>query len=896
MIKRTRGLLRAKDIFIGMPFVLALIFFGGCGSKGKSAGEILPQAKQAKIEELKADLFETDILGAGEQAMADPQAIMAALKSRLKEAPSVSTLVVDYPQNRSLFPPDMCSPMFLFRDPDQKSNQWLIRVSFENNPSEIFVLTHGRQPEKVYDSRCAADVNEWTEPETQRSAKAWTPSEKVWGTISQSSEKDVTVRVYGLETSDPARPDSGNGRLVSQGKIVIRISKDPVGAPIFYRDVPLMPSRNVKGVIEPLSQDAIPLICWRLRDLRKPESRIVLKTMPTCGNCHSFSNEGRTLGMDMDGPSGDKGAYAIAPVQKNMVIKRENVMTWNAFHKDKPTFGLFSRVSPDGKYVVSGIDESVFVVNYLDFRFLQIFYPTRSVLAYYNRETREIKTLPGADDPRYVQANPVWSPDGKTIVFVRALAKDNFIPGVPLPKLANDPNENPIKYDLYAVPFNNGKGGIAEPLEGASTNGRSNSFPKFSPDGKWLVFVQANNGLLMRPDSALYIIPAGGGIARRMNCNTPLMNSWHSWSPNSRWLVFSSKSAKPFTVMVLTHVDENGNDSPAILVPNSTAYNRAVNIPEFVNIEAEGIEEIQVPAVEYQIHLDTGEELLRKKEYAKAMAALEKARELKPDYPQILDALGYVLSEKGDLDAAIRYFRQAIEIDKFNIDAYVYLGSALVKKQEIEEALKCFEIAAKLNTMNFNGQAGLAGALSIAGKLDEAVPHYQKALEINPDDLDNRYNYGLTLIDLERYDEALEQFTFVLKKNPQYSKAHRALAVVLNRKGDVAGALRHYEEALRLSPDDLNTLNNLAWLLAVSPDRNLRNGARALELAQELCSKTEYKMAGALDTLAAAFAQVGKFEEAVKWASRSLELTPPSDPNIGIRSKLLALYKEKKTL
>jgi len=123
--------------------------------------------------------------------------------------------------------------------------------------------------------------------------------------------------------------------------------------------------------------------------------------------------------------------------------------------------------------------------------------------------------------------------------------------------------KNQIRYDICTIPFNGGKGGPAVPLAGASANGMSNSFPKYSPDGKWIVFVQAQNGLLMRPDSALFIVPAAGGAARRMTCNTTLMNSWHSWSPNGRWLVFSSKWAKPFTEMFLTHVDERGNDTPA---------------------------------------------------------------------------------------------------------------------------------------------------------------------------------------------------------------------------------------------------------------------------------------------------------------------------------------------
>jgi Tol biopolymer transport system component len=72
------------------------------------------------------------------------------------------------------------------------------------------------------------------------------------------------------------------------------------------------------------------------------------------------------------------------------------------------------------------------------------------------------------------------------------------------------------------------------------------------------------------------------------------MNSWHSWSPNSRWLVFSSKARSPYTQMYLTHIDESGNASPAILIDNATASNRAVNLPEFVNIDPDGIQQIEV--------------------------------------------------------------------------------------------------------------------------------------------------------------------------------------------------------------------------------------------------------------------------------------------------------------
>ena len=170
--------------------------------------------------------------------------------------------------------------------------------------------------------------------------------------------------------------------------------------------------------------------------------------------------------------------------------------------------------------------------------------------------------MPGADDPRYVQTDAVWSPDGKYVVFARAEAKDPYPEGQKLAEHANDPEETQIQYDLYRIPFNEGKGGQPVPIAGASQNGMSNSFPKVSPDGRWIVFVKCRNAQLMRPDSQLYIVPAEGGVARRMRCNTPLMNSWHSFSPNGRWLVFSSKSRSPYTQMFLTHLDAEGNDSP----------------------------------------------------------------------------------------------------------------------------------------------------------------------------------------------------------------------------------------------------------------------------------------------------------------------------------------------
>ena len=245
----------------------------------------------------------------------------------------------------------------------------------------------------------------------------------------------------------------------------------------------------------------MPLIAWRLRNVAEPRSRVLMEGLHTCANCHSFSRDGKTLGMDLDGPQNDKGLYALVSIRPQMAIRNEDVIAWSSFSGklgSQVRVGFMSQVSPDGQYVVTTIkppgteaQQFYYVANFKDYRFLQVFYPTRGILAWYNRATGEVQPLPGADDPRYVQTNAVWSPDGKYLVFARAEAKAPYPEGGKLAEYANDPNETPIQYDLYRIPFNGGKGGRPEPIAGASRNGMSNTFPKVSPDGRWIVFVQA---------------------------------------------------------------------------------------------------------------------------------------------------------------------------------------------------------------------------------------------------------------------------------------------------------------------------------------------------------------------------------------------------------------------
>ena len=129
-----------------------------------------------------------------------------------------------------------------------------------------------------------------------------------------------------------------------------------------------------------------------------------------------------------------------------------------------------------------GVINRLFSMNYRHISFIQVFYPTRGILAWYDRLEKKMRPLPGADDPQFVQTSAFWSPDGKYLIFSRAAGSRSRIrPALRRPSYANDPNETQIQYDLYKIPFNDGKGGKAVPVAGASANGMSNNFPKVSP-------------------------------------------------------------------------------------------------------------------------------------------------------------------------------------------------------------------------------------------------------------------------------------------------------------------------------------------------------------------------------------------------------------------------------
>jgi Tfp pilus assembly protein PilF len=136
---------------------------------------------------------------------------------------------------------------------------------------------------------------------------------------------------------------------------------------------------------------------------------------------------------------------------------------------------------------------------------------------------------------------------------------------------------------------------------------------------------------------------------------------------------------------------------------------------------------------------------------------------------------------------------------------------------------------------------------------------------------------GLYFAGQQRYTEAMENFSLALQLAPDDAEAHRHLADILSRENKAVEAARHYREALRIRPDFPEALNNLAWLLATSEEPGTRDGAQAVQLAERACALTQYQKAIYIYTLVAAYAEAGRFDDAIATAQKTRALATEAD-------------------
>ncbi len=646
---------------------------------------------------------------------------------RAKNASEKGKAAIEYPWNNSTFPPEIIPPTVLWKDSTEGVNRWAAFIEVEGK----IIARSGELKKRKW----KIDSADWER------AKAAT------------LEKTGIIKVAGYRLT---RGEEDSPKILSVAEASFKTSKDSVGAPIFYRTVTLPFGYAV---------DHLSTISWRLGDISKNQApKIVLSNLPVCGNCHSFSSDGKYMGMDVD-YGNDKGSYFIGAIKKKIDMDLESIITWSDYKREdgEQTFGLLSRMSPDGRYVLSTVKDRSIFVRKNDLYYSQLFFPIKGILAFYDRKTKKFASLPGADDPKYCQSNPVWSPDGKYVLFARApyyrkpvieKMKEAVIPTEYAREFIEGKTD--YKYDIYRIPFDGGKGGKAEPLPGASNNGKSNYFPKYSPDGKWIVFTQAENFMLLQPDAKLYIMPAEGGKPRLMNCNFPnSMNSWHTWSPNGKWLAFSSKARGPYTQLYLTHIDENGNDSPPIFLEKLSVKNYAVNIPEFVNIKYDDMDVINEAFMNADIYsFYRGKEKLNKGDLPGALEDVNKSIKVDPNDPVAYNMRALIEIDMGNYDAAMRDFSKVIELMPERFDSWANRGALKFKLGDFKGAIKDFDKSLALNPRNSRSLYSRAAAKYNSGDYAGAVKDYGLAIKYSSKNGRAYYERAIALMALDRFKEA----------------------------------------------------------------------------------------------------------------------------------------------
>ena len=395
------------------------------------------------------------------------------------------------------------------------------------------------------------NVPGWREPlEVITRRRSWRPPADTWASIKKSGTGEwIELELFGCRL----REDNTAAAETYVDRVKFRVSPYPADPVIVYRAV--TPSFHGRKT---------PDIYYREISSFK-ETLFYPGEGRYCTNCHSFP----------DNPDLGRADIELAIAGRDHVAELRNLGLYRFATKDGKALNintLFMGWHPEGgKIAVTGVDR--ILSRPLITMETQEFYGVVSDILILDSRSLEVFSLPGASEPGQMETFPAWSRDGQSIVFARA---QEYVLG------------DSTKYDLYRVPYNDGKGGKATPVPGASKNGLSNFNPRFSPDGRWMTFNTATWASLVKPSADIWIMSTEeGAVPKPLECNSAYaMDSYHSWSSNSHWIAYASKRDDGiFARAYLTEISEDGHASPPVQLPVLEDSMMCFNIPTFLCTE-----------------------------------------------------------------------------------------------------------------------------------------------------------------------------------------------------------------------------------------------------------------------------------------------------------------------
>ncbi len=345
---------------------------------------------------------------------------------------------------------------------------------------------------------------------------------------------------------------------------------------------------------------------------------------------------------------------------------------------------------------------------------------------------------------------------------------------------------------------------------------------------------------------------------------------------------------------VIEKEPENANALALLIDPlaDSKRYDEALKV-------FEALEKITGSQQKEKLMIEKSRLLARMGKTEDALKLLSDLREKNPNDPTILIARAAIHLDAKNFDDGLKDVDAAMRILPDHVPFQRLKAQILFDKDDMVEARKYTEELLKENENDLGLSLLLIQIYINAKEYDKAVGMIDKLKDANvellePSKLDLMKIQILSAAKKSR--QALDILNALLEKEPEnleYLRTKGNLLLAVNRHSD---AVKTFEAVLKAEPDDEMILNNLSWVLSTSPIDMLRNGKRALELAEKACKLTEYKKAYILSTLAAAYAELGDFDKAIEWSQKCIEAAEkdPSDKErLDDLNKELESYKKK---
>jgi tetratricopeptide (TPR) repeat protein len=258
--------------------------------------------------------------------------------------------------------------------------------------------------------------------------------------------------------------------------------------------------------------------------------------------------------------------------------------------------------------------------------------------------------------------------------------------------------------------------------------------------------------------------------------------------------------------------------------------------------------------------------------FSEVLRIADRFSPVEPFYSEAHYNVGLILAARGDIEGAKQHYLSALRMNPTHARTHGGLAFVLAAQGDTDGALAEYREAIRLDPDFVSAHTNLAITLENLGQTTEAITHYAAAARLEPERAESRANLAAALANADRLPEAIEEFRAALQRKPQLAEARFGLASAEAQAGQVPQAVAELDALLRERPDWTAVEATLAWLLATAEDAGVRNGVRAVQVAEDAARRTENHDPDVLNSLAAGYAEVGRFTDATDTAAQALEL------------------------